>query len=401
MKEEKKNLIQKNLLHPKRYDEEEAAAMEKIPNRIIQCCRPQAFLWENYPTQIGSTSGAARYLDVMQEGRLSQTFNEILDGGVTREEMQILEKVARSVHEFSSENYGKAASPKDSLARSVNVYRHIRMLVPEPPATVFEVGGGSGYVGALLLASGYTYISTDVTQAFYIVQNHIMNAVAPGQVIELALESRNLEDFTELPAGFALHVPWWKFVRPAPKFRLPVSIITANHCLCEMHPMALAYTLTAGKQLLANGGRNGCFAFEGWGSTARNPIWSVNKKFWELGFVSPHNDTRLSTYVADTSPLAQDSAPRRNGVSSAAGAQTRPESFVPKISFSPPNENTYQPHIWITPKNPVSNQIMQGRKYLGRKHRMGDYEQMLENIFGANNKFSDDEVFLQTIGASL
>lgn len=116
--------------------------MEKIPNRIIQCCRHQAFLWENYPTQISSIAGARRYMDVMQEGRLSQTFDEILDGGVTDGEMQILEKVARRVQEFSSEFYGKAASPKDSLARSINIYRHIRLLVPEPPATVFEVGGG-------------------------------------------------------------------------------------------------------------------------------------------------------------------------------------------------------------------------------------------------------------------
>ena len=326
----------------------------------------------------------------MQEGRLSQTFDEILDGGVTDGEMQILEKVARRVQEFSSEFYGKAASPKDSLARSINIYRHIRLLVPEPPATVFEVGGGFGYVGALLLAVGYTYISTDVTQAFYLVQNHLLNAVAPGQVIELALEGRQLEDFTELSAGFALHVPWWKFVKPAPTFGLPVNVITANHCLCEMHPMALAYTLTAGKRMLANGGAGGCFAFEGWGCTARNPIWSVNKKLWELGFVSPHNDTRLTTYVADTSPLAQDSAPRRNSVPPAT-----------MTSLFPSAEDTYQPHIWITPKNPVSNQIMSGRKNLNRSHSIDDYEKMLENIFGASKKFSEDEVFLQTIGASL
>ena len=43
MNEEKKSLIRKTVLHPKQYDEEESSAMEKIPNRIIQCCRPQAF----------------------------------------------------------------------------------------------------------------------------------------------------------------------------------------------------------------------------------------------------------------------------------------------------------------------------------------------------------------------
>ena len=35
-----------------------------------------------------------------------------------------------------------------------------------------EIGPGSGYLGALIMQQGWKYYSTEVTQAFYLYQNH-------------------------------------------------------------------------------------------------------------------------------------------------------------------------------------------------------------------------------------
>jgi hypothetical protein len=97
------------------------------------------------------------------------------------------------------------------------VVRQIDILFPNRQQIVLEVGGGSGYIGALLLEMGIRYISTDIAQAFYVVQNHVLNAIKPGKVIELATEERHFLEMDTIPQGHAVHVPWWKFVvkRPA------------------------------------------------------------------------------------------------------------------------------------------------------------------------------------------
>ena len=53
-----------------------------------------------------------------------------------------------------------------SILRALLIVRTLKALYPEKKRLVFEIGHGSGYVGALLLADGYAYASTDIVQAF-------------------------------------------------------------------------------------------------------------------------------------------------------------------------------------------------------------------------------------------
>ena len=405
-------------LDPECYDRAEKKAMAVLPNRIIECCQPSVFQWEGYPSRVESVAAMRRYIDVMHEGRLSATFNDILGGGITGDEMDLMKEVSLIVRRLSESHFGGAIVPKDALTRALNIYRQIRILYPDPKRVVFEVGGGSGYVGALLVLSGYAYVATDVTQAFYLFQNQLMNAVAPGKVIELASDPRSFTEINEIPQGWAVHIPWWKFVLPEPNFPLAVDVVTASHCLCELHPRALAYTLKVCSHLLDNKGLESCFLYEGYGSTVRNPIWSVCKRFADLGFGIAHNDTLASVWVRTSSPNAVGGvtlpmphtfiAPPDRLFTSARTLGRTFRNFVnvryeknksqPTLE-SQKSEISYHPPIWITPENPLSKRIMDGRALNGQavKYGVTDLEAMLKEIHGKSDISTDDEKFLRYI----
>jgi hypothetical protein len=409
-------------LDPETYDRAEEAGAAILPNRIVECCEPAGFHDEGYPTRVRSVKAVGRYVDVMHEGRLAGAFDQILGGAVTKDEMDLMREVAQIVQRLSVERYGRAMVPKDALARGLNIYRHVRFLYPAGRATVLEIGGGSGYVGAMLSLAGYTYISTDITQAFYLFQNHLMNTVTPARLVELATDPRSFGELKEVPQGWAVHVPWWKFVVPEPSFPLPVDLVTANHCLCEMHPRALAYTLKVCGKLLANRGAETCFLFEGWGSTTRNPIWSVNKKFAECGYGIAHNDTLASVYVRSDGPLsiggvmfpktwrpqpAQPAQCVNAGESPEGGFLMRllrtPKVAPPAPAPTPTMEDLWHPVIWSTPENPVSQRLVEGRKRSAQDgcHKLEDFVAMLREVLGHDEIQSDDEKFLRYIDTAL
>ena len=182
-----------------------------LPTRVIECCSPVTFAAVGYPMRIGTIRSAGRYIDAVQEARTELTF-QVLIGALTEDELSNLRSIASAIANMSEQHYGRRLVPRSALLRAAAVVRQIRNLVPRRQQTILEIGGGSGYIGALLVQMGYGYISTDITQAFYIVQNHVLNAVAGDRFIELATDPRSFFDFPLPPRGSCLHVPWWKFV---------------------------------------------------------------------------------------------------------------------------------------------------------------------------------------------
>jgi len=401
------------ILTPDVYDLAEVEATASLPNRIVECCQPVGFMNEGYPTRVSSVKAVGRYVDVMQEGRLQGTFSQYLGGQVTAEEMELMREVSVVVRRLTIEHYGLPTVPKDALARALNVLRHVRHLHPDGGATILEVGGGSGYVGALLSLAGYRYVATDIAQAFYLYQSHLMNALTPGKVIELANDLRSFADIKNIDPGESIHVPWWKFVVPDPDFHLPIDLVTANHCLCEMHPRALAYTLKVCASLLANGGAQSTFLFEGWGSTARHPIWTVHKAFAEQGYSIAHSDILATIYARQDGPLTLNGPPSPNTPTLAKNValSRRPllrrlgliqeESLPPPLALS--MEQLWHPPIWVTPANMISKQITDGRERLLQSavHGIEDFEQMLRKVLGSDDLLTCDEKFLRFIGTAL
>ena len=109
-------------------------------------------------------------------------------------------------------------------------------------------GGGTGLLGAFLHEAGYSYISTDVAQAYYLTQNNLWEALFPESVEEF------LETVGDSDAAChekILHIPYWKLWELRNR-NMEADIMVANHCLTEMHQRSLRFYLAFGRQLMRN-----------------------------------------------------------------------------------------------------------------------------------------------------
>lgn len=240
---------------PASYDEAERAAMKHLSNRMIEAARAVAFNHVGYPTRVSAVEELWRYADVMQENRLRGTFDAI--GGLTDHEFELVEHVTKRVAGLTGELCGRQVVPGASLIRAIPVYRAIKQIFPNG-GSVFELGPGSGYVGALAVADGYRYGSTDIAQAFFLWQQHLLHALRPG-----AADNQ---------------IPWWQWMllTSPPAY----DIFTANHALNEMHAHALIHAVRVAKEMLAG---KGVFLVENFGSTVLRPTELTRSVFQAIG----------------------------------------------------------------------------------------------------------------------
>lgn len=100
----------------------------------------------------------------------------------------------------------------------------------------------------MLHKSGYKYISTDITQAFYLTQNHLWEELFPNEVNECF---DSLEGLNEIANHKILHIPYWK-LWDLRNNDLEADIMVSNHNLAEIHVNSLRFYLQYGKRLLRN-----------------------------------------------------------------------------------------------------------------------------------------------------
>jgi SAM-dependent methyltransferase len=100
------------------------------------------------------------------------------------------------------------------------------------PLRILEIGPGSGYLGLLLANDGHHYFAMDAAQAFYLYQKKLW----------LDIYGKDYFDYSESSSrpnsAKVTHIPWWQFANlsiPIPD----VDVVTINHALAEMHPLAV------------------------------------------------------------------------------------------------------------------------------------------------------------------
>jgi len=212
---------------PSDYNMAMAMARAAMPNRAIAAFQPTAFAKVSYPVEVVSNRELVRYVDCMHESRAEAVMSKI--GALTQRGMTLAEIVVGVVADIS-EVLGRREVPRVALLSAIPAFREILARLPAG-GRVFEFGPGSGYLGAMLLASGALYSCTDVSQAFFLYQQRLFHELAPGEQVQ---------------------IPWWRWAmgeRPA-----GVAVVTANHCLREMYEHALRYNIKAAGEMLANGG---------------------------------------------------------------------------------------------------------------------------------------------------
>lgn len=307
------------------YDAAEAAASGRFPNRIVQAFYPEMFQTLGYPMRVKSADQLWRYIDVMHETRTH--FNmEVLLKGLTTEEFELYKRVVKIVDQHASKQFGIRAHPTPALLRAIHALRLIKIVTGDARPTVLEVGPGCGYLAMLLVMEGYPYIGTDVVQAFYLYQNHMLSHVATD-LRELATEDGDILTVAQPKPGTAIHIPWWKWITLSPeRIKLAAGIMTCNHALCEMHTHSMVYLAVVGRRMLSNFPGGGKFIFENWGYDLLHSPKTVADKFAENGLRVCHDEFAMSAMVLSEEIDQWRGTPQPQPQAKAAAAAKRSEA---------------------------------------------------------------------------
>ncbi len=194
------------------YDAQERAALDRLPNRIVEAARTVVYDHLGYPGRVTNVRQLWKYADAMQEARTRLNYDIL--GGLTEQEFKLVCAITGRVANITTAHCDRTVTPASSLLRAVIAYRAIKALDPQPK-TVLEFGPGSGYLGYMLMDDGFTYHAVENCQAFYLWQQMLFGE-------------------------WGHSIPWWDwFTQPAPE----ADLYVANHTLNEMHPTALKYAV--------------------------------------------------------------------------------------------------------------------------------------------------------------
>lgn len=380
------------MLNVEDYEAIERENIKKLPNRIIEMVNPVVFSSEGYPTRVRDEQELWKYIDVMHETRFCRDFTGIIGGGITEYEFSLIKKLSKHVLQFSEKTFGKKLPVRASLLRALQIYRQINITFEGKPARIFDIGPGSGYLGALLIMNGWAYGATDITQAFYLLQNWLWNTLTENQVIELA-ETNNWDG--SLKANCPIHIPWWEFYQ-LPNYQIPsVDIVTCNHALAEMHPNSLMYTLFIAHKMLQGDGIK-AFVFEGWGYEKLMPRSAVTEQFYRFGFRLVHNDNKITIFCPKENIYANPSA---NLPSSPPLKLWLLDSLKKKLKL-PAGIPSFFPPLISLEENKLSQLIIEGRKRLKKQSLINliQVKDFYTKLLGSTDHRTEDEKFLELIG---
>jgi antitoxin (DNA-binding transcriptional repressor) of toxin-antitoxin stability system len=363
---------------PVDYSNAEKKGMVDSGNRAIEMFRPFHFGIAGYPFSINSIEELWKYTECMHDGFGIEgpiddyIVSNFLRGGFTAEEFGHIKTIVAAVEDLGKALGKTCQVPTNTLFYALNHARHIRALAP-PGSTVVELGGGAGYLGALLVLMGYRYVGSDISQAFYLLQSQLLDRVSKGGCVNLVDDTDAKARLAALQPGQAAQIPWWQWARPEIPRSLAVDVVTSNHNILEMHPFCFLYHVSVLRDALTPNSVG--FVFEGWGDPSNNPTWKAVQSLANKGFVMAHNDRRITCFTHDKSPYSREGVMRY-----APGGAGDAHYATPEFS---------------DPSNPLSKAIVDMRKkeLLQIAHSLDDYKTFLNR----KNLATVDERYLAYI----
>lgn len=235
------------MLDIRTYRAAEATGRAALPSwRDLATHQCGTFESVGFPVRVETLAELGLLLDTMQEGRAD----------IYRAEMGELPEAARVMLSQALVDQGRFAAQwqarrtkpaTDTLTAMLCVYSKLEAAAPGF-RRVLEIGPGCGYLSFFLAQCPWIdrYVQIEACESFYLLQ-HFVNAWAfDDRAEDLALGSRAAGS---LPV--CTHIPWWlaRCAEDGPSY----DIATANACLLEMHPNALAQYLTIAANSLKPG----------------------------------------------------------------------------------------------------------------------------------------------------
>ena len=257
------------------YNKQEIDGKVNLSNRFIRAFRPKLFENGGFPTTVVKEEELIRYIDSMHAYSLERHFKELC-GGITKEEFELLKKCTSDIFDVTKKNYDGDFLVKAPMIASICEKRIIEAALGTTNSKrVFEIGGGAGTLGSLLLEDKVNYSATDVTQAFYLVQNRLYNYITKFNVNELAKEK--LDEKSP-----CIHVPYWELWNLKDK-PFNIDLVVSNHALLEMSPNSLRFYLNFCRTAMEKS-NDALFVFQGGGWRIEQNLIDLIQLFDEYGY---------------------------------------------------------------------------------------------------------------------
>ncbi len=263
------------------YNSKEIDGRIRLSNRFIRAFRPKLFENGGFPTTVQKEEELVRYIDSMHAYSFESHYNDLC-GGITEKEFSLLQKTTKDIYDMTTKKYNANFLVKAPVIASICEKRIIEAsLGNTDEKRVFEIGGGSGTLGCLLLEDNIKYSATDVTQAFYLIQNRLFDYITNGDVNELVNQSLNID-------SKCIHLPYWKLweMRDTP---INIDLVISNHALLEMSPNSLRFYLNFCKTAMEKS-KEGLFVFQGGGWRIDQTLIDLIELFDEYGFYLKYFD---------------------------------------------------------------------------------------------------------------
>ncbi len=299
-------------LTPARYDALERRGVEELPIPVLMAFQPVTFERHSYPTRIDTMRAVLRYADHNSEAEVpglfepGATFAPV--GYVNRftaDERALLATLRQRVASALLADFGRAIKPVTNLLVQIGPFRVMSQIAKayrRTPLSLFEVGPGAAYIGAMMAVAGHRYMAYDITQSLYLWQHYLLQAVAGGDFAETAAQS----EFAPSRDARIVHLPWWQYVRFLQRCPVRADVVYSNSNLGEMSPLALKHVLHISRRML-EGSPVGVFAYFSTGMTAQNSPEQIAAAFAQAGFVQAMQEPFIA-YV----PEGRDPAPIRD-----------------------------------------------------------------------------------------
>jgi hypothetical protein len=278
-----------NWLEPRAYDEAEQAALIDRAALLIQAFRPLTFERLGFPTRIVHPREMLRFADHNLEPETAALFRPGARfdpagyvNSFTADEYDLMRRVGDRVSEETRKQLGRALRPVTTPLVNVGPFRamhHLARLCRRPPLTVFEVGAGSGYLGAFLAMTGFRYLSYDVTQGYYLWQSFLLDIMSNGEFSETAA----LPSFPAAQQNQVVHLPWWQYTDMLTNPSVSADVVYSNANLGEMSLLSLKHVLHISRFMLKDS-PIGVFMYLSTGMLAQNSLESLAVEFNQFGF---------------------------------------------------------------------------------------------------------------------
>lgn len=263
------------------YNVQENYGKIQLSNRFIRAFKPKLFEAGGFPTTVVLEAELARYIDSMHAYSFERHYNDLC-GGITEKEFELLKKTTIDIYNMTKDMYKSDFLVKAPMIASICEKRIIEAALEKTEGKrIFEIGGGSGTLGCILLEDNIQYAATDVTQAFYLIQNRLFDYITNGKINEMANQQLNEK-------ASCVHVPYWKLwdMRNNP---FHIDLAVSNHALLEMSPNSLRFYLNFCKKAMKNS-KDGMFVFQGGGWRIDQNLIDLITLFEEYGFYLKYFD---------------------------------------------------------------------------------------------------------------